>query len=315
MTWPGVVAAPRIRRCVREKSSVSGRPRPAAALGRRAIRPRSAITHRDRQHRGVERQPRTRRPELRRRTRRADSRLSGLSPMMGLTHGVHGIGDTIAISVHAAESAIVDVDAYVARLAAALRRLLRRGGCRASTVGGRRFNTWPVLLHDCLRRRASDPAGGAGADDGRARLQQVLRRWPDRTAGWFESIGMKPGMFHAWSPPPPRWLPVGLVVGLLTPIPAAGFVSLMLVAAWRCTGPSASSSSRKAGNTTWCSATAAVAVATLGAGKLSLDYACSATAVSTTCCTVGGAGHLARARPRRRHRPVGRPGAGGSSAE
>ena len=45
----------------------------------------------------------------------------GLSPMMGLTHGVHGIGDTIAISVHAAESAIGDVDAYVARLAAALR--------------------------------------------------------------------------------------------------------------------------------------------------------------------------------------------------
>ncbi|HET6734242.1 DUF1298 domain-containing protein [Mycobacterium sp.] len=44
----------------------------------------------------------------------------GLSPMMGLTHGVHGIGGTIAISVHAAESAIGDVDAYVARLDAAL---------------------------------------------------------------------------------------------------------------------------------------------------------------------------------------------------
>ncbi|OBI73017.1 WS/DGAT domain-containing protein [Mycobacterium sp. E740] len=44
----------------------------------------------------------------------------GLSPMMGLTHGVHGIGDTIAISVHAAESAIGDIDAYVERLAAAL---------------------------------------------------------------------------------------------------------------------------------------------------------------------------------------------------
>jgi hypothetical protein len=43
-----------------------------------------------------------------------------LSPMMGLTHGVHGIGDTIAVSVHAAESAIGDVDAYVERLGAAL---------------------------------------------------------------------------------------------------------------------------------------------------------------------------------------------------
>jgi hypothetical protein len=45
----------------------------------------------------------------------------GLSPMMGVTHGVHGIGDTIAISVHAAKSAIGDVDAYVERLDAALR--------------------------------------------------------------------------------------------------------------------------------------------------------------------------------------------------
>jgi hypothetical protein len=43
-----------------------------------------------------------------------------LSPAMGLTHGVHGIGDTVAISVHAAESAIGDVDAYLQRLDAAL---------------------------------------------------------------------------------------------------------------------------------------------------------------------------------------------------
>lgn len=43
-----------------------------------------------------------------------------LSPMMGLTHGVHGIGDTIAVSVHAAASAVPDIDAYVALLDAAL---------------------------------------------------------------------------------------------------------------------------------------------------------------------------------------------------
>ncbi|MEV3902247.1 WS/DGAT domain-containing protein [Mycobacterium sp. NPDC050551] len=43
-----------------------------------------------------------------------------LSQMVGLAHGVHGVGDTVAISVHAAESAIGDVDAYTARLAAAL---------------------------------------------------------------------------------------------------------------------------------------------------------------------------------------------------
>ncbi|MCV7088603.1 WSD1 family O-acyltransferase, partial [Mycobacterium interjectum] len=43
-----------------------------------------------------------------------------LSPAMGLTHGVHGIGDTIAISVHAAASAIPDTDAYLRLLDAAL---------------------------------------------------------------------------------------------------------------------------------------------------------------------------------------------------
>ncbi|OMC35787.1 DUF1298 domain-containing protein [Mycobacterium sp. GA-1841] len=43
-----------------------------------------------------------------------------LSLMMGLTHGVHGIGQTVAVSVHAARSAVGDIDAYVARLEAAL---------------------------------------------------------------------------------------------------------------------------------------------------------------------------------------------------
>jgi hypothetical protein len=40
----------------------------------------------------------------------------GLSSVMGLTHGVHGIGDTVVVSVHAAESAVGDVDAYLDRL-------------------------------------------------------------------------------------------------------------------------------------------------------------------------------------------------------
>ena len=50
------------------------------------------------------------------------SAFPGLSPMMGLTHAVVRIGDTIAISVHATESAVAagDIDAYVARLEAAI---------------------------------------------------------------------------------------------------------------------------------------------------------------------------------------------------
>ncbi|MFY9334578.1 MAG: WS/DGAT domain-containing protein, partial [Mycobacterium sp.] len=42
-----------------------------------------------------------------------------LSPVMGLTHGVHGIGDTVAISVHADPTA-VDIEDYLDRLADAL---------------------------------------------------------------------------------------------------------------------------------------------------------------------------------------------------
>ena len=53
------------------------------------------------------------------------------------------------------------------------------------------------------------------------------------TARWFESIGMKPGKFHAAvAASTETTAGLGLAAGLLTPIPAAGFVSLMLVAAW-----------------------------------------------------------------------------------
>ena len=41
--------------------------------------------------------------------------------MMSLTHGVHGIGDTVTISVHA-DPVNVDVDDYVDRLRVAIGR-------------------------------------------------------------------------------------------------------------------------------------------------------------------------------------------------
>ncbi len=51
------------------------------------------------------------------------------------------------------------------------------------------------------------------------------------TARWFESLGMKPGILHAWTA---SLTEVGsgvlLVIGLLTPIAAAGVVGTMLVA-------------------------------------------------------------------------------------
>src|ERR1700752_5473638 len=51
------------------------------------------------------------------------------------------------------------------------------------------------------------------------------------TARWFESIGMKPDKFHATVAATTEMAAgLGLAAGLLTPIPAAGFVSLMFVA-------------------------------------------------------------------------------------
>ncbi|MCB0941411.1 MAG: DUF1298 domain-containing protein [Mycobacterium sp.] len=44
-----------------------------------------------------------------------------MTPAIGLTHGVHGIGDTVAISVNTTEAAMSDIDSYMDRLNASLR--------------------------------------------------------------------------------------------------------------------------------------------------------------------------------------------------
>ncbi|MGI9600343.1 MAG: DoxX family protein [Acidimicrobiales bacterium] len=51
------------------------------------------------------------------------------------------------------------------------------------------------------------------------------------TAGWFASLGMKPGIFHAWLASITEVAAgVLLVVGLLTPLAAAGVIGVMVVA-------------------------------------------------------------------------------------
>jgi len=51
------------------------------------------------------------------------------------------------------------------------------------------------------------------------------------TARWFEGLGMRPGLFHAWMA---SLTEIGagalLLVGLITPVAAAGVVGVMLVA-------------------------------------------------------------------------------------
>lgn len=92
------------------------------------------------------------------------------------------------------------------------------------------------------------------------------------TARWFESIGMKPGKFHAVvAATTETTAGLGLAAGLLTPIPAAGFVSLMLVAAWTVHRPNGFFIVKEGWEYNLVLALSAVAVATLGPGKFSLD--------------------------------------------
>lgn len=93
------------------------------------------------------------------------------------------------------------------------------------------------------------------------------------TARWFESIGMKPGKFHATVAASTETAAgLGLAAGLLTPIPAAGFVSLMLVAAWTVHRSNGFFIVKEGWEYNLVLAVTAVVVATLGAGKLSLDH-------------------------------------------
>jgi len=97
--------------------------------------------------------------------------------------------------------------------------------------------------------------------------------WRVRRA-WFDSMGMRPGKFHARvAASTEDGLRARLAVGLLTPIPAAGFVSLMFVAAWTVHRKNGFFIVKEGWEVQPGAAVAAIAIATLGAGKLSMDYA------------------------------------------
>ncbi|MGW4097164.1 DoxX family protein [Mycobacterium sp. NPDC004974] len=93
------------------------------------------------------------------------------------------------------------------------------------------------------------------------------------TAGWFDSIGMKPGLFHARVAASTEIAAgLGLALGLLTPVPAAGFVALMLVAAWTVHRHNGFFIVKEGWEYNLILAVAAVAIAGTGAGHYSLDY-------------------------------------------
>ncbi|MGA8547698.1 MAG: DoxX family protein [Mycobacterium sp.] len=93
------------------------------------------------------------------------------------------------------------------------------------------------------------------------------------TAGWFESIGMKYGKLQAVAAASTEISAgLGLAAGLLTPIPAAGFVALMFVAAWTVHRPNGFFIVKEGWEYNLVLALSAVAVATIGPGQYSLDW-------------------------------------------
>ena len=91
------------------------------------------------------------------------------------------------------------------------------------------------------------------------------------TAGWFNSIGMRPGAFHARVAAGTELAAgLGLALGLLTPVAAAGFVALMLVAAWTVHRKNGFFITKEGWEYNLVLAAAAVAVA-VAPGRLSLD--------------------------------------------
>lgn len=93
------------------------------------------------------------------------------------------------------------------------------------------------------------------------------------TAGWFDSIGMRPGRFHARLAATTEMAAgIGLAIGLLTPVCAAGFVALMFVAAWTVHRANGFFIVKEGWEYNLVLAAAAVAVAGLGAGRYSLDH-------------------------------------------
>ena len=92
------------------------------------------------------------------------------------------------------------------------------------------------------------------------------------TAGWFDSIGMRPGAFHARVAASTEVAAgLALAVGLFTPVAAAGFVALMLVAAWTVHRQNGFFIVKDGWEYNLVLAAAAVAVAA-APGRLSLDH-------------------------------------------
>jgi putative oxidoreductase len=92
------------------------------------------------------------------------------------------------------------------------------------------------------------------------------------TAGWFESLGMRPGKLHAYLAACTEIsCGIGFALGLLTPLTAAGCVGIMVVAAWTHKGRFFVFKDGWEYNLIL--GLLAVLIATMGPGRWSLDHA------------------------------------------
>lgn len=94
------------------------------------------------------------------------------------------------------------------------------------------------------------------------------------TAGWFESMGMKPGRFHALMAAGTE-LGAGLLLalGFLTPFAAAGMIGVMIVAGWTVHRNNGFFIVSEGWEYTFVVGLIALAIAGLGPGGFSLDNA------------------------------------------
>jgi len=93
------------------------------------------------------------------------------------------------------------------------------------------------------------------------------------TAGWFDSMGMKPGKLNAYLAASTE-LGAGLLfaAGVLTPLAAMAIVAVMFVAGYTVHWENGFMSVRNGIELNFVFATIAVGVATIGAGQYSVDY-------------------------------------------
>ncbi len=93
------------------------------------------------------------------------------------------------------------------------------------------------------------------------------------TGRWFQSIGMKPGIFHAWMAALSEvFCGLLLCLGFLTSFAAAGIIGIMVVAGWTVHRNNGFFIIKEGWEYVFVLSVAALTIATLGPGDWSIDH-------------------------------------------